>query len=423
MLDLKSELSSINNNDTTFIDETKKDANEIKVGKSAWATKTGFSNETVYKKMNASSGKIMYHTHFCFKDWKQFDEDTKILQKSLNDNNLTLDRFGVSIDSSMALPEEMRSSTENHSALFFENEEDWKHLSSVDFSQVHLGDNMIGSPSSYDSCINALKAGVTTMGNISQFFGWDYEQFPNVEERTKNTIKAIAVMAAHKKDGALIHSNLDDGYGQATSKISELLGMAILEKYIVCDLLGATLAPSFGDDFHSPYKRLIMLSALSQLYDGDLVGSMLFENKLGRNKYKLKLNDSHLSECLLFDMAGQVHYKTGHAVTVMANEGLTENVKPVEIVEKLALAKELESYVPEILKVIDFEKIDKIAYQELQKGKHFSEAVLNAFSSYIDINNPYAVMLAIKKVGVKNLIDSFAYDNDAIETDFAHFEH
>ena len=422
MLDFNNELANIND-DTTFIDEAKKEANKIEVGKSAWATKTGFSNETVYKKMNASRGKIMYHTHFCFKDWKQFDEDTKILQKSLNDNNLTLDRFGVSIDSSMALPEEMRSSTENHSALFFENEEDWKHLSSVDFSQVHLGDNMIGSPSSYDSCINALKAGVTTMGNISQFFGWDYEQFPNVEERTKNTIKAIAVMAAHKKDGALIHSNLDDGYGQATSKISELLGMAILEKYIVCDLLGATLAPSFGDDFHSPYKRLIMLSALSQLYDGDLVGSMLFENKLGRNKYNLKLNDSHLSECLLFDMAGQVHYKTGHAVTVMANEGLTEKVKPEEIVEKLAMAKELESYVPEILKVIDFEKIDKIAYRELRKGKHFSEAVLNAFSSYIDINHPYAVMLAIKKVGVKNLIDSFAYDNDAIETDFAHFEH
>ena len=422
MLDFNNELANIND-DTTFIDEAKKEANKIEVGKSAWATKTGFSNETVYKKMNASRGKIMYHTHFCFKDWKQFDEDTKILQKSLNDNNLTLDRFGVSIDSSMALPEEMRSSTENHSALFFENEEDWKHLSSVDFSQVHLGDNMIGSPSSYDSCINALKAGVTTMGNISQFFGWDYEQFPNVEERTKYTIKAIAVMAAHKKDGALIHSNLDDGYGQATSKISELLGMAILEKYIVCDLLGATLAPSFGDDFHSPYKRLIMLSALSQLYDGDLVGSMLFENKLGRNKYNLKLNDSHLSECLLFDMAGQVHYKTGHAVTVMANEGLTEKVKPEEIVEKLAMAKELESYVPEILKVIDFEKIDKIAYRELRKGKHFSEAVLNAFSSYIDISNPYAVMLAIKKVGVKNLIDSFAYDNDAIETDFAHFEH
>ena len=33
MLDLKNELSSINNNDTTFIDETKRDANEIKVGK------------------------------------------------------------------------------------------------------------------------------------------------------------------------------------------------------------------------------------------------------------------------------------------------------------------------------------------------------------------------------------------------------
>lgn len=50
MLDLKNELSSINNNDTTFIDETKRDANEIKVGKSAWTKKQVFPMKLFIKK-------------------------------------------------------------------------------------------------------------------------------------------------------------------------------------------------------------------------------------------------------------------------------------------------------------------------------------------------------------------------------------
>ena len=423
MLNLKDELTSCDYKHAFFIQETIEEGKKIKVGKSAWMEKTGFKNEVVYKKTKALSGKIMYHAHFCFKDWKHFDSEIHALAKGLKENNLTLDRFGVSIDPSMALPLEMRSCKDEHTALFFETEKDWKHLASIDFSQIHLGDNMIGSPASYESCISALKAGITTMGNISQFFGWNYKQFPNVNKRVESTIKAIVIMAACKKDGALIHSNLDDGYGQATNKISELLGMAVLEKYIVSDLLGARLAPSFGDDFHSPMKRLIMLSALSLLYEGDLTGSMIFTNKLGRNKNNIKLNDAHLSECLLFDMAGQLHYKTGHALTVMANEGLTQEVTAKEIIEKLAMAKELEAYVPEILEMIDFEKIDEIAYKELEKGKQFAKAVLNALSSYIDIKDAYALMLAIKKIGIKNLIASFACDYKGIETDFAHYEH
>lgn len=421
---LKKELSSIDSANTSFIDEARHKAKSIKIGNSAWMKSTGFANEVVYKKMNAGRKHFMYHAHFCFRDWMQFEWSVKKLEKLLKGQGLVLDRFGVSIDPSMALPQNLRSDEEEHTALYFRNQKDWDRLASLKFAQIHLGDNMIGSPASFDSCTHALQAGITTMGNISQFFGWDYEQFPDIEARTISTIQAIATMAEHKEDGALIHSNLDDGYGSKAQHISELIGMAALEKYIVCDLLGARLAPSFGDDFHSPYKRMIMLSALNQLYQEGLIGSMLFTNKLGRNKNNPALNDAHLSECLLFDMAGQAHYQNGYAVTVMADEGLLETIRMEEIVQKLALAKQLETYIPQVLRLIDFERIDEAAAGVVCEAKAFAAAVLDAFSSYVDIHNPFAVMLGMKKIGIQTLISEFSSEsNEGMQTDFDLFEH
>ena len=422
-MNLKEKLRQIDS-DSGWIQEAKIESSEFKTGKSKWVNESGFKNESVYKNTCAAAGQIMYHVHFCFKDWHQFDQQTAELEKQLAERNLKLDRFGVSIDASMALPKELRNDHGNHSALYFSDQSDWDRLASVSCSQVHLGDNMIGSPASFDSCVHALKAGITTMGNISQYFGWDYPEFPDNCSRTKETVKAILCMGVHKSEGALIHSNLDDGYGESTENIHELLGMALIEKYIVEDLCGAHLAPSFGDDFHSPYKRLLMLSALKQIYGDDLTGSMLFTNKLGRNHSDSSLNDVHLFDSLLFDMAGQVHYRTGHAVTVMADTGLHEKVTVEEIVRKLALAKEEEKYIGDVIKLINFEKIDEAAAIQKENGKHFATAVLDTLSSYVDIKNPYSLMLAIKTIGVKELVQQFSDPNvEKIPTDYHHFEH
>lgn len=422
-LNLKEKLEVIDS-DSSWIEETKKEAAEFQVGKSEWAKESGVKNEVVYKKTRAAAGEIMYHVHFCFSDWDQFNLQTTELKEQLAEHELKLDRFGVSIDPSMALPKELRNDHEKHTALYFSDQSDWDRLASVRCSQVHLGDNMIGSPASFDSCVQALKAGITTMGNISQYFGWDYPEFSDNCARTKETVKAILCMGVHRPDGALIHSNLDDGYGESTENVHELLGMALIEKYIVEDLCGAHLAPSFGDDFHSPYKRLIMLSALKQIYGDDLTGSMLFTNKLGRNHDDSSLNDAHLFDSLLFDMAGQAHYRTGHAVTVMADTGLHEKVTVEEIVRKLALAKEEEKYIGDVVKLISFDEIDEVASVQKDNGKHFASAVLDALSSYVDVKNPYSLMLAIKTVGVKDLVLHYSDPNvDKIPTDYHHFEH
>ena len=387
-----------------YIKEARENAKTIKIPPSAWCKAHGYASEKAYKEAMAKEGKLMYHTHFCFPDNQTMKQDMKALEEMLDKQDLTLDRYGMSLDPSMALPKELRDEEGLHNGLYFRSLKDWEELSSFSFTQPHLGDNMIGSPASYDSCLHALRSGVTTMGNLSQFFGWDYPEYTDVAARTRSTVMAMAAMAEHVDDGALIHSNLDDGYGASCDNMEELIGMALLEQYIVEELLGAKVAHSYGDLFPSPYERLVFLSALKQIHGEEVFGSMVFTNKVGRAKEDISLNDAHLCTCLLYDMAGQLHYKTGHAVTVMADRGLDDQVTMEEIVRKLALAKQLESYLPEVLKSLDFHKIDEEAARIVAGGEERKKRMLETLSQYIDEKDPYQMLLAVKILGVKALI-------------------
>ena len=391
-----------------FLEEARREAKTIQIPQSAWCKAHGFKSEKDYKAVMARKGGLMYHTHFCFPSREAMQRDMKRLEGQLAESGVTLDRFGMSLDPSMALPPAMRKDDAPHTGLYLNTPEAWAELASYSFTQPHLGDNMIGSPASFDSCCSALRAGVTTMGNISQFFGWDYPEFPDTEARTRSAVMAMAVMGEHRDDGAMIHSNLDDGYGDKCGDMGQLIGMALVEKYIAEDLLGAKVAHSFGDMFHSPYKRLVFLSALKQIHGDGVFGSMVFTNKLGRAKGQIDLNDAHLCTCLLYDMAGQVYYQTGHAVTVMADRGLDDQVTNEEIVRKLALAKELEAYVPEVLRTIDFYGVDEEAEGLVARGARLRDNMLDYLSNFIDIEDPYAVMLAVKSAGVKNLVEALS---------------
>lgn len=398
---VKEMLSSLGNPDTAFIDEARVEARGFSVPVTAWCRANGYASEKEYKADAAERGVITYHTHYCFPGRESMVRDMAAMKELLAADGLKLDRFGVSLDPSMALPPEMRDDNAGHNGLYLPRQEDWDEVASFDFSQPHLGDNMIGAPAAYDSCCKALRAGITTMGNVSQFFGWDYPEFPDVEARTKSTLKAMAAMSEHAADGAMIHSNLDDGYGDKCTDMAQFVAMALVEKYIVGDLMGAKLAHSFGDMCHSPYKRLVLLAALKQIHGDGVFGSMVFSNKLGREKKNISWNDAHLCMCMLYDMAGQIHYKTGHAVTVMADRGLDDKVTNEELVRKLGLAKQLEAYLPEVLKTIDFAAVDAEAAKLVERGRQLKDNGLAALASFIDVKNPYAVMLAIKKMGVE----------------------
>lgn len=389
------------------------------LGKTQAIKCSSFSSEKELKINRAKQKTFTYHCHLCCPTLKELQTQLKELEIQLQEKHLHLDRFGVSIDYAMALPKGMRSIYRQGDALYFSSQQDWNILGASHCMQPHLGDNMIGSPASLENTQAALQAGVTTIGNISQYFGWDYPEYSDLEARTEHTVEAIKLMASFKESGTLIHSNLDDGYGSVADDLGMLIGYALLEQYIVEDLLHASLAHSYGDMFHSPFKRLVFLSALKKIHHGNLVGSMIFTNKLGRCQHDVDRNTAHLSQCLLTDMAGQYIYETGHAITVMGNRGLTIHTTPDEIIRTLEYAKELESYIPELVKTINTDLIDHTADQIIKNGTWFFEQILSYFEKSVDISDPYALMLAIKRTGIQTLSHTLAPEGtDTITTDY-----
>ncbi|MEG0780809.1 MAG: hypothetical protein RR426_09420 [Oscillospiraceae bacterium] len=399
-------LSSLPQTDATVVARARQESRGITIPQSAWCKSHGYASEKAYKEAMAKKGTLMYHAHFCFDNKAILFQEMGQLQKLLEERQIKLDRFGVSLDASMALPPALRQDNAEHHGLYFATERDWRELADFPFSQPHLGDNMIGSPASYDSCCAALRAGITTMGNVSQFFSYDDPRYPDVEARTRSTVMAIAAMGEHVDDGAMLHSNLDDGYADKCDDMGQLIGMALLEQYLVQDLLHAKLAHSFGDMVYSPRKRLVLLSALRQIHGDGVFGSMVFTNKLGREKERLDLNDAHLCTCMLVDMLGQLHYQTGHAITVMADGGLHSQVTCQEIVQKLELAKRLEGYLPEAMQLIDFAAVDAEATYLVRRGQRLKDRLLDCLSPWIDITDPQSVLLAVQKLGVKALMSA-----------------
>ena len=69
--------------------------------------------------------------------------------------------------------------------------------------QPHMGDFMIGFPASTDNTINALQAGVTTIGNLSQFFAHAAPMWKDPAVTVIETVRAMAIMGALRDKGTL----------------------------------------------------------------------------------------------------------------------------------------------------------------------------------------------------------------------------
>ena len=53
-------------------------------------------------------------------------------------------------------------------------------------------------------------------------------------------------------------------------------------------------------------------------------------------------------------------------------------------------------YVPAVIETIDFAKVDRDADMLVARGKRFVEATLEYLANYIDVTDPYAMLLAVK---------------------------
>jgi len=379
--------------------EAREVAEGITIGKTLFFEKYDVSSEAEYKRRAKQSDVIMTHAHIGLDTWKDTKAALLHIYEEMTKRGLRIDRFGLCLDRVMAYPPEIRDRVPRETGPQLRSSDEWMEVGQVVPIQPHAGDFMIGFPASMINAECALRAGITTIGNLSQYFGhgvpaWDDEVTTAVE-----TAKAISLMGRLRDKGTLVHSYLDDGFGSLFNDYADVVGWAYLEKYIVEDLCNAKLAHCFGGVTADPLMRIAWVMIMREIHGEDCLGSMWygdtisFSDDFNRN---LGLN----AEYLLWDIVGQLVCPTGHAVLPLP---VTEAVRiPTarEIADVHVFGRRIEEAARRLAPQLNLKPAEAIRDTLVEHGKRvFERALLGMETHGVNTRNPLEVLYVLKKLG------------------------
>ena len=374
------------------------------VPRSRFCRDNGVGSEYDYKRRCMREGRVSYHMHIGLNSWPATRSALLRIVDELGQRGHEVHRFGLCLDRGMSVPPTQRAAVPKETGPRLEAAE-WQEIAETVPVQPHLGDFMIGTAAGLENTLAALSCGVTTVGNLGQYFTFDTPGGSDDVALTQSTLRALGAMAAVKRHGGLVHSYLDDGPGMQLSSYGGYLGWAALEKYIVEDLVGARLAPSFGGLVPQPQARILVALALHHLYGRALVGSMIYGNTVDYTRDHLR-NVTVLTQYLTADIATQLHQPTGHAVHPLP---LTENERipsPGEIVEVQLLGQAIEQDARRSASLMDWPNLDRGAARLAEYAVQFRTKALAALAADgVDVRDAGCLLLSLRRLGAQALED------------------
>jgi methylmalonyl-CoA mutase cobalamin-binding subunit len=375
-------------------------ARHWQVGRNLFLDTAGVACEGDYKRRMADEGRIMQHAHIGFRSVERTLEAIRTVHESCAKLGVGVDRFGITLDWSMGYPLAERDKRPRGTGIVLSGPEDFSRITGVVPAAAHFGDFMLGLPGAVENTRAALAAGVTTVGNLGQYFTFRLPDWDDDVATTEATVTALGLIAAQPVE-VLVHSNLDDGFAGLFSDMSSALGMVLIEKYIVEELIGARASHCYGHHFTAPLVRLAFHHALMQVTDTP--GSMIFGNTVSYKSTPAG-NFASLASYLQADIWSLRRQHSGHAINpvpVTENERIPDTD---EIVDAQMFAGRLVEHASGSLGLIDLAPVDAMA-ESLVAGAHkFRCRVLAGLADLgVDIADAAAIMLALRRIGPRRL--------------------
>lgn len=371
-----------------------------RVGRNLFLDAMSVASEADYKRQMAAQGRIMQHAHIGFRSVDRTLEAIRTVHESCAARGVTVDRFGITLDWSMGYPIAERDRRSRGTGIVLAGPEDFARITGVVPAAAHFGDFMLGLPGAVENTRAALAAGVTTVGNLGQYFTFRLPDWDDDVATTEATVTALGLIAAQPVE-VLVHSNLDDGFAGLFADMSSALGMVLIEKYIVEDLIGARASHCYGHHFTAPLVRLAFHRALTRVTDTP--GSMIFGNTVSYRSTPAG-NYASLSSYLQADIWSLCRNHSGHAINpvpVTENERIPDTD---EIVDAQVFAGRLVEHASASLGLIDLASVDALAAELVRGARAFSSNVLAGLGETgIDIRDPAALMLALRRIGPRRL--------------------
>lgn len=382
-------------------------AKEVYIGRSAFLLQTGEKSEYDYKRTCIREKKIMYHAHIGMGCWSSTADALLRLHEASIASGFQVDRVGICLDRRMALPKDMRQGIPAETGPMLESSRDWQEVGNIVPIQPHMGDFMIGFPASVENTVSALEVGVTTVGNLSQFFAHEAPMWRDHVKTTAETVCAIALMGGLRDKGTLVHSYLEDGYGALFYDCATIAGWAFLERYIVETLLGAKLAHCIGGLTTDPVKRAGWVFALNEIHGGECVGSMFYGDTISFIG-DFTIDRGMIAEYLMWDILAQMKCPTGHAVLPLPVTEFSRTPSADEIIEAQRFGHRVEVTARRLLPFVEFSPSYDFARTIVSAGRSVCDNALNCLrDAGVNTEDPVQLLFVLKKLGPKRFEEAF----------------
>lgn len=383
-------------------------ASQVTIGQSLFLKQQGYSSELDYKRQCIRDGRIMYHAHIGMNDMDLTSAALRSIHHRLDGQGFRMDRAGFALDRRMGLPSPLWAGTAAETGPMLESQRDWSALAQSAPIQPHLGDFMIGQPASFVNTLQALRIGCTTIGNLSQFFTFEAPGWGDRITTSVETLKAITLLAEFREQGCMLHSYLEDGYGALFKHCATVAAWAMLEYYLVEELIGAKLTHCIGGLTCDPVKRSGWVLALQKIHHGDLVGSMIYGDTISFSQ-DFDKNRAVTSEYLLWDILTQIYSPSGHAVLPLPVTEAIRIPSAEEIIEAQCFGRQIEQSARRLFPHVDFSKAEAFAERICRSGKTiFDNALAGLQDSGVDIRNPLQLLYVLKQMGPQTFEALFA---------------
>jgi methylmalonyl-CoA mutase cobalamin-binding subunit len=375
-------------------------ARSVQVAPGAFLEHYGVASEAEYKRRAMADARVMQHAQIGFRDPERSRRAWGEIYEACARAGVRVDRYGVTLDWSMGLPRDRRKTISAGTGLILDRPEDFARLSTAAPVAPHFGDFIMGFPAAVENTEAALLAGATALGNLGQYFTFRLPGWDDDVTTTSATIEALALVAAQERE-VLVHSNLDDGFAALFTDLATVIGLVLVEKRIVEDLLGAKISHCWGHHFSDPLRRLAFHFALARVSDAP--GTMVYGNT---TSYRGSESENHasLASYLLTDIAGQTLRPTGHAVNPVP---VTENIRipdTDEIIAAQLFAARLITHAEGWQPLIDPANAEALADTMVESGMQVRDNMLAGLDAAdIDIDNPFEMLLALKRLGARRI--------------------
>jgi methylmalonyl-CoA mutase cobalamin-binding subunit len=316
------------------------------------------------------------------------------------------DRFNILAERRMGLPKALRLAAPQETGPLLMTQQDWWETTHTVPIQPEAADNTIGGPGSLDNAVDAIQAGITHIGVLSQYM-WRWPYWEDESGQVTAVLKAAGVLAAHRSAGVCFDSYLEDGYPGVFHDYANYVGWAMLERYVSEDLIGAAYSCSWGGLTTDPVTKAAVTLALHAFRPEHVPAGFVQGDTIG-NRADFDANAGVVATDVLFMKAVDYRYRLGGAPIAVPVTELERIPTWQEVAQVHAINRRLEEYLPSVVSAIDWPQIEAARDRLVQGGRRFFDAAIGTMrESGIDVHDPAAVLVVIKRLGAARCEELF----------------